>query len=266
MALKWKSLKQGLLSVVPVNYWLYRLCKGYVDFFNGENNCDIETNGELRYMKRVLPKCSTVFDIGANVGHWAALALRINQSLQLHCFEPGKVTYRKLLQNSFPANVICNNFGMSSEPGEAPLFIFEDGAGINSLYKREGLESFGLSKQENYELVRLDTVDDYCKQKGIDSIDLLKIDVEGHELEVFRGTAQMLFQGRVKVIQFEYGGCNIDAGVLLKDIFNFFSDYNYNFYKICSRELRLVARYDQCLENFQHQNWLIVDSGHFLLD
>jgi hypothetical protein len=58
--------------------------------------------------------------------------------------------------------------------------------------------------------------------------------------------------------QIEYGGCNIDARVFLKDMFELFSPFPYIFYKIYPRELRRVKRYDQRLENFQYQNWVVM--------
>jgi hypothetical protein len=60
------------------------------------------------------------------------------------------------------------------------------------------------------------------------------------------------------MVQFEYGGCNIDSKVLLKDIFEFFSGMNYRFYKIFPDRLKFFQRYDQRLENFKYQNWLLI--------
>jgi len=253
-----------LFDLVPANkHLLYRLCKRYVDQYRGENNDDIETNGELRLMRQVLPQCSVVFDIGANVGHWALLALKINPQISLHCFEPSRATYQRLLDNHFPPNVVCNNLGLSSAPGEAKLLVFEEGSGINSLYRRQGLEDgWHLTTQQREECVHLETIDLYCEQQDVKSIDFCKADVEGHELEVFKGMTAMLRAKRIKAIQFEYGGCNIDASVLLKDIFGFFHPFDYAFYKIYPKQLRLVTRYDQRLENFQYQNWLIVANGY----
>ena len=71
----------------------------------------------------------------------------------------------------------------------------------------------------------------------------------------------MLAEGRIKTIQFEYGGCNIDARVFLKDLFDFFSHFSYEFHKIQPQALRPVERYDQRLEDFQYQNWLLVKTG-----
>jgi len=259
-------INRALLSIIPSqNKRIFGLCKQYADRYNGENNDQMETNGELHFMQQSLPQCHTVFDVGANVGHWATLALAINSQVNIHCFEPSPVTYQQLTSNCFPQNVTCNNFGLSSVPSEADLFVFEAGAGINSLYKRRGLQSFGLKTQTLKERIKLDTIDCYCDNRSIKGIDFLKIDVEGHELEVFKGSLRMLQSERVNIIQFEYGGCNIDARVLLKDIFDLFAPLNYSFFKILPKELRPVPIYDQRFENFQYQNWAVVRNGYDLL-
>jgi len=243
----------------PDDLPVYRLCQGYVDRYKGENNDNIRTNGELRFMRQILGSCHTVFDVGANIGEWAEWALSINPNLYLHCFEPSQTTYQRLLARAFPPHVVCNNFGLGSAREQKTLHVFEDGAGINSLYRREGLEDgWGLAPQQRTETICLDTIDHYCQEHGIAGIDYLKADVEGHELEVFRGASEMLAQGRIKTIQFEYGGCNIDARVLLKDFFEFFCPYAYAFYKVYPQELQRVKRYDQRLETFQYQNWVVL--------
>ena len=104
----------------------------------------------------------------------------------------------------------------------------------------------------------MDTLDDYCGREDIGQIDLVKIDVEGHELSVLKGSTRMLSQGRIKRIQFEYGGTFIDARILLKDMFEFLTPYNLLLYKIYPEEIKFVERYDQRLESFQYQNWVAI--------
>lgn len=259
------SLFRALFDLLPSNNSsLYSLFNHYVCRYNGESNGNIETNGELRLMREVLPKCNTVFDIGANKGHWAKLSLQINPCLNLHCFEPSSVTFQHLLSNQFPLNVICNNFGFSSMRGEACLHVFREGSALNSLYRRQGLQDgYGLLPQQHEETIQLETVDAYFEARDLQRVcvDFCKVDVEGHELEVFKGMTGMLAKKTVKLIQFEYGGCNIDSRVLLKDIFDFFQPFDYTFHKILPERLLQVSRYDQRFENFQYQNWAIIANG-----
>jgi methyltransferase FkbM-like protein len=93
----------------------------------------------------------------------------------------------------------------------------------------------------------------------------VKVDVEGHELEVFKGMRNMLQRachaGGVRVIQFEYGGCNLDARVFLADIWDFFSELNYSFYKLYPDGPMHVQKYDQRFETFLYSNWAIIQNS-----
>jgi len=247
----------SLIDHLPSSMLLYRFCRRYVNHFNSENNCDMHSNGELRLLQDLLPKCTTVFDVGANVGEWSELALTINPNLNLHCFEPSAATYYALHSRGLTGLVVLNHLGLSARPEEKTLYVFADGAGTNSVYRREGLNI----SQAQTEKIRLDTLDAYCHREQVQQIDLLKIDVEGHELDVLKGAKAMLEQGRIQRIQFEYGGTYIDARILLKDLFDLLlSLYGYRLYKIYPNALRLIERYDQVLENFQYANWLAVKS------
>ena len=248
--------------ISPNKLTLYKFSKNFVDYYNGNNNNNIYSNGELRFMKKNIRQCKIVFDIGANTGQWTKLALNINSNLDIHCFEPSNYSFNKLIKNNFPPNVKCNNFGLSSTKCEKELYIFENGSELNSLYQRHGLKNgSNLKPQQKTEIVKLDKLENYCKERNISKIGYLKVDAEGHELEIFKGGRDLFINDQVKIIQFEYGGCNIDSHVLLKDIFDFFRGMNYNFFKIYPEYVKFIRRYDQQLENFQYQNWLIIKKG-----
>lgn len=252
-------MKHFLLKTLPFSRHLYNFCKSYVEKHDGDCNGDMATNGELRVMRQSLPGCSVVFDVGAHTGEWVRLALEINPHLQIHCFEPSKDNFEKLTANVKSNRAVCNPFGLSSRKGEQAFFIYRDAPGLNSLYQRRGLEDgWGLEATHEIETVQFDTLENYCRDRNIENVDFMKIDVEGHELEVFKGGGSLFREGRVRVIQFEYGGCNIDSKVFLKDIFEFFAGMHYRFYKILPDRLKPVGRYDQRLENFKYQNWLMI--------
>lgn len=253
-------MKHMLLRVLPYYSHLYNFCKGYVEKHDGDSNGDMMTNGEFRVMRQFLPGCSVVFDVGAHTGEWAQLALSVNPGLNIHCFEPSRENFDNLTRNVSSPNVTCNPCGLSSENGEKPLFIFRSAPGLHSLYQRRGLESgWGLKTPAETEMVKLDTLETYCAEWRIEKIDFLKVDVEGHELEVFKGGRSLFAEDRVRMVQFEYGGCNIDSKVFLKDIFEFFAGMNYRFYKIFPDRLKFFQRYDQRLDNFKYQNWLMIN-------
>ncbi|MFX0138256.1 MAG: FkbM family methyltransferase [Candidatus Hodarchaeota archaeon] len=252
-----------IFSLIPRNPKIYNFCKGYIDKYNGDNNDNIHTNGELRFMKRNLGKCNVIFDIGAHFGHWTKLALKINRNLNIHCFEPSSYSFKKLINNNFPNNVICNNFGLSSSKGEKTLYIFENGSGLNSLYLRYGLEKvLGRKIKQREEKIKVETLENYCLERKIEKIDFVKIDVEGHELEVLKGGINFFKNKQIRIIQFEYGGCNIDAHIFLMDIFNFFKGMDYNFYKIYPDHIKFIKRYETRFDNFQYQNWLIIKKNY----
>lgn len=240
----------------------YRYCKRYVDSSEGNNNESIAANGELEVIRRFIPHSKVVFDVGAHIGEWAKLVLEINPEVELHCFEPSLSTFEKLRSQKFPLNVICNNFGLSSQDRRAELKIFEKESGMNSLYRREGIEDRGFPPQEGIETITLRTLDDYCIEKNIRRIDYLKLDIEGHELEALRGAEMMLKEERISIIQFEYGGCHIDSRVFLKDFFQLMEGLAYEFYKILSQGLERVPKYSQKYENFQYSNWLLMKKDH----
>jgi hypothetical protein len=127
------------------------------------------------------------------------------------------------------------------------------------LYKKTGLKSgWGIDEPKKTETVELDTLNQYCEDRNIGAIDFLKLDVEGHELEVLKGATRMLNSGSIKRLQFEYGGCFIDAGVLLKDFFELFNSLEYIFYKIMPNGLMRIPEYDQRLENLQYKNFAVL--------
>jgi hypothetical protein len=140
------------------------------------------------------------------------------------------------------------------------LYGFEELGEGDSLYLRKGLENIkGYTLQNTREEVEIRTLDGYCNEMGIDRIDLIKIDVEGHELAVIQGAKGLFEREAVEMVQFEYGGCYIDSRTLLRDMYEFFEGTNYTFFLLYPRGLAAVGEYDQRLENFQYKNFLIAN-------
>lgn len=247
-----------IIFLLSKNKMVYRVARRLAWDHDGENNGDILTNGEMAFLRRHLKNCAIVFDVGANIGEWTQMALSLNPDVEIHCFEPSKNTFSELEKNNFPANIFRNNFGLGSEKADKEFYIFGESSAMNSLYPREG-PNFSI---QNKETVRIDTIDNYCAANRIEEIDFLKIDAEGHDFEVLKGASKMLKDGKIKIIQFEYGGTYIDAGIFLKDIFKFFEELNYRIFKIFPGSIKRIEKYNSALDNFQYANYLIINADY----
>jgi FkbM family methyltransferase len=251
-----KRVARTAFAALPArNRYLYEFCARYVDRFNGDNNSDPDTNGEYAFLRTALGgrgPC-VVFDVGANVGEWTSRVLGVNPRAQVHCFEPSRTTYDRLAAREWPANVRLNNIGLGDKQESLDLQVVADGSAMNSLYLRRGIEAAAAGRTET---IAIDTVDAYCERNGISSITFMKVDVEGHELAVFKGMSRALRSGTVRMIQFEYGGCNLDSRTFLADIWDCLIPHGFVLHKVYSDGLRRVDSYRQSLETFRYSNWV----------
>ena len=180
-------------------YWFYwRLYKLALLGMNAGMGGDVNASGENNVLFRVRDNASgsqpiTIFDVGANKGQYSSNILRVlsDRETEIHCFEPGHETFRELSSSlGGRENVTLNNFGLSDKKSEGTLWYDKTGSGLASLYKRQ-LDYFGIDF-EHSETVKLDTLDSYIAAKNVGTIDLLKIDVEGNELNVLNGAEKAL--------------------------------------------------------------------------
>ena len=183
------------------------------------------------------------------------MALTDNKAV-LHCFEPSKATFNVLKKNchKLSGTVFLNNSGISNEIKNATLYYEKSGSVLASLYKRQ-LDDKGIAFTEK-ENIKLDTIDNYCANAQISSIDLLKLDIEGNELNALKGADMSLKY--VGVIQMEFGGANIDSRTYFRDFWNLLSP-NFKVYRILRDGLREIKSYDEKLEIFTCTNYLFIN-------
>jgi FkbM family methyltransferase len=247
------------LTAAPRDLALYKACRDYASHFDGENDLDSYTNGEYRVLATLLPECAVAFDVGANRGDWSETALALNPALAIHAFEPGAASFAALTARKLPAAVRINHVGLGAAAEQRALYALGGDTRLASLYRRTGLEDdYKIETPTHGETVTITTLDTYCADAGVTAIDFLKIDTEGHDLQVLRGAADLIARRAVRFIQFEYGAGNVESRDLLKDFFAFFAETRYNLHKIHAEGFSHYPRYNVRLENFQYQNWLAV--------
>ena len=252
-----RKIAKKIISFLSKSDLLYKFSKKIIDYHRNENNCEIETNGELDFIEKNRKEFKTIFDVGANIGEWTKLASGIMPEARIYSFEPSRNTFETLLKEDFSKQVGLYNIGLGERNEIKDFFIHINNSTLNSVFSRNIKEE--SSKQgARVEKVKFETLDSFCIKNNINNISFLKIDTEGNELSVLKGAEQYIKEGRISAIQFEYGGTYIEAKILLKDVFKFFEDKPYNIFKMMRDRLKDCNTYTEDLENFQYANYVAI--------
>lgn len=203
-------------------------------------NFDIRTNGEewyLRQLGKPAGEIKCVFDVGANVGDWLLLCQRYSPGATIHAFEIAPPTFDKLQKKTgHLPNVVLNPVGVSDRNDEIDVYYSETEDGLTTAFKEHLDDAYRMIGQNPLQprSIRAKVIrgDDYAKQRGIQTIDVLKIDVEGMEESVLRGFQDMFSQHRIRLVQFEYNTTNIISKFLLRDAHQFFARFDYRLGKL----------------------------------
>jgi hypothetical protein len=100
--------------------------------------------------------------------------------------------------------------------------------------------------------------EDYWTERlGRRDLDIVKIDIEGHELAALDGFGDAILATRV--LQFEFGGSNIDTRTYFQDFWYFFRRFEFDLYRITPFGLAYVDRYREVDETFLVTNYVAVN-------
>jgi FkbM family methyltransferase len=178
------------------------------------NNCDSKTNGEEKFFMSIKDKINVIFDVGCrNDSEF------INFKGEVHYFDPVSFFIENLQnQKNINTSSYFNNFGLGIENKE--MYYYPK---YQSFYDRT--LSCGESDFSNKVLLCIKTGHDYVTNNNIDSIDFLKIDTEGDELNVLKGFDKFL--KNIKIIQFEYGGTFLDNNTKLIDVIEYLKTHDF---------------------------------------
>lgn len=196
-------------------------------------------------------------DIGGNIGDYSAELLRICPELELHVFEPATSNMTRLRARFGGHKLVSlQRAALSDTAGRMTLFADRDGSGMASLARRQlGHLNIRFDPMEEVEVRRFE---DYWKQALSGRIiDIVKIDVEGYELMVLRGFGEAI--RKVRVLQFEFGGTNIDTKVFFRELWRFFEDAGFDVYRITPLGVMHIDRYRERDELFIIANFIAVN-------
>lgn len=155
----------------------------------------------------------TVFDIGANAGIYSLAARAAQPRSAIHAFEPTPelaARLREAVQWNRIEGLHVHERAVSSRQGYA---ILTHARGENDM--NEGMNFLGAGPDPALHQTTVPTValDGFCRDHAIARIDLMKIDVQGHEPEILEGAADLIGRGGVGTLLMELTWPNAQAAV-----------------------------------------------------
>jgi FkbM family methyltransferase len=139
------------------------------------------------------PRPRIIFDVGANIGQTIDDLRTVFADAAIYSFEPVPSTFEALRTNTRRyRGVECIPCALGDTPGTASI-TDSSTSGQNTLNTsaKPGAPTVD---------VKVDTIDAFCVARGIEAIDVLKIDTEGFEMSVLRGARGMLEKGAISFV------------------------------------------------------------------
>lgn len=177
---------------------------------------------ESNWVRRALKPGMTFVDVGANIGYFSLLASsRVGRAGRVIAFEPNPRLKSKLAEAVAAAGLAgfeIHPIGLSDHEGRLTLHLPPPQVGNENASMVEWDDAHDWEKVE----VPVRRLDDVLKSSNVTRVDLLKIDVEGHEKHVFEGLGPMLGDGTVRRILCEFNDPALKkAGTSARDLRDF---------------------------------------------
>lgn len=244
-----------------INLLLYKLSMTGIGIHNYEND---HVSGEKAFIKYMIAKNGfkegVILDVGANVGHYAIMLRKNNITLPIFAFEPHPVAFKKLEQAASLHQFIPVRRGAGEVSTTAVIYDYAGNTGSEhaSMYKAVISDLRNSAVEEvNIDLV---TIDHFVAENNISKVALLKIDTEGHELNVLKGAGLTIAKGMVDVIQIEFNEMNVISRTFFRDIIDILPGYD--FYRLLPDGLLPLGAYKILdFEIFAFQNIVAIKQG-----
>jgi len=230
-----------------------RLLEIYLGILQGKGAASAwSREGEAIAVSRAISaREPVVLDIGAAIGDWSELtSAYLARPARFILVEPSPVNWPKLERLRIDGRVDLVRGACSAEEGTGSLKGAFAGAGSASLFDRR--DSFiGDARASVFE-VPLTTVSRIASDYGLHTIDFLKVDVEGAELDVFRGAAPLFGDRRIKALSFEFGSGQVNSRAFFRDFWDLLTGHGFELSCIApgGRLIALTA-YDEGYEYFR---------------
>ena len=173
-----------------------------VSFMQALSNADLKKN-ELDFLKKIYGEEEVlIYDVGANRGVIMEKYLSIFPNSSIHAFEPYD-DYVQMLIKKYEKNgkIKINNYALSDIEG-SKIFNINKSIDTSSFLtsKKTGLNSDEAVKTINQILVHQTTIDKYAAVNNHNKVHILKLDIQGSELNALKGAEVMLKENKIDFI------------------------------------------------------------------
>ena len=189
-----------------------------------------DTNAcELSFLYSFLKEGMIFFDLGAFHGIYSVVASRkVGMRGKVVAFEPARKKRVILTANLFLnriKNVRVESCVLTSKTNELTFYVVGDGNTMFDSLKKP-ITKYHLREVK----VKGITIDEYCSQNGIARIDMMKIDIEGGELEAFCGASKVLNVYRPLIICEVLDIATYSWGYKAREIIHFLKGIGYEWF------------------------------------
>lgn len=213
---------------------------------------------EIDFVNNFLKEGDIFLDIGANVGLFSLYAAKkVGFSGSVIAFEPAYVTHKRLLGNcelNKLSNVRPFKLGLSNENTTLELNISSNGFEAWNTFVKSNDNKFSSK-----ESVEVNSLDYFLSQNSIDTdkISLIKLDVEGFEINVLKGASALLAKDNAPVFMVEFTDDNaISAGHCCHEIYKLLNQYGYIWHTYDAAKKKLV--FDPMRPSYPYNNLIAV--------
>lgn len=214
-----------------------------------------------------------VIDVGTNKGTWSDILINYRDSsvmankYEVHMFECNQMLLNYLkVKFDYNEHIIYCDRACYSESHQVKLFdCFEDyHSGLSSLYHNPKWEQIEKKQKQ----VKTITLDDYAESvhsmyrtsnlsnEPIKEIDIIKIDVEGAEMDVLLGCEYLLREHKIKFIQVEYSEHYKVSQHTFKQLLDYISALGYNAWTFDGTYFNKVNK-ETFVEDYQAHNFIL---------
>ncbi len=214
----------------------------------------------LMHLKSNGLECKSILDVGANKASWSRMAKEIFPKADFYLIEPQveMESSLKSFTNEYPnSSYFLNGAGALNEI--LTLTIWDDLVG-SSLLPKEDISLLKTGKQRKIQIVK---IDDLIENGEIKKPDIVKLDIQGYELEALKGAEKTFGYTEVYIIEVSlFSFSNVPGMPVISDVINFMLDRNYVVYDFAGFLRRpLDGALGQCDICFVKENGFLRESN-----